>query len=207
MPEKRRVILVTDGDEVALKSVEAAAKNIGGRCISATAGNPTPLKGPAIVELVKQAPHDPVVIMFDDNGKTSLGRGEKALYYVAEHPDIEVMGILAVASNSGGIEYTNVDCAVDKHKEIVEGQVDKEGNLVAPSPVILGDTVSAVNYLRDTEGIFTIGIGDLGKMEGLDNPASGAAVTTKAMQRIIQEWEKRTCRPQIGGTDQTSRVL
>ncbi|MDX9871913.1 MAG: stage V sporulation protein AE [Clostridia bacterium] len=193
---KRKVILVTDGDEVALKSVEAAAQNIGGRCISATAGNPTPLKGPAIVELIKQAPHDPVVIMFDDNGKTSLGKGEKALYYVAEHPDIEVMGILAVASNSGGIEYTNVDCAVNKHREIVEGQIDKEGNLVAESKVVLGDTVSAVNYLRDTEGIFTVGIGDLGKMEGMDNPASGAAVTTKAMQYIIGQWELKAKKSQ-----------
>ncbi|HHW49425.1 MAG TPA: stage V sporulation protein AE, partial [Clostridiaceae bacterium] len=43
--EKRKVILVTDGDSVAKEAVEIAASNIGARCISDSAGNPTVLTG------------------------------------------------------------------------------------------------------------------------------------------------------------------
>lgn len=46
---KRRVILVTDGDGIAKKAVETAALRIGGRCISKSAGNPTPLSGKKII--------------------------------------------------------------------------------------------------------------------------------------------------------------
>lgn len=42
---KRKVILVTDGDLVAKKAVETASRNIGARCISCSAGNPTRLSG------------------------------------------------------------------------------------------------------------------------------------------------------------------
>ena len=34
MDHRRRVILITDGDEYARKSLEIVAKEIGGRCIS-----------------------------------------------------------------------------------------------------------------------------------------------------------------------------
>ncbi|MDF2876370.1 MAG: Stage sporulation protein, partial [Sporomusa sp.] len=40
--KKIRVILVTDGDRVAQHAVENIGASLGLRCISASAGNPTP---------------------------------------------------------------------------------------------------------------------------------------------------------------------
>ncbi|PKM89018.1 MAG: stage V sporulation protein AE [Firmicutes bacterium HGW-Firmicutes-12] len=189
--EKIKVILVTDGDQVAQKTIEIATHNIGGRCISTSAGNPTPISGPRIIDLIKEAANEPVVVMFDDNGSTKRGKGEEALSYVANHPDLEVMGVLAVASNSGDAEVAHVDCAITKDKLVVEGQVNKEGNLISDQKVISGDTINVINELTQTGEIYTVGIGDLGKMEGYDNPYTGAEVTTKAMQEIMDHWEKK----------------
>ena len=44
MDHRRRVILVTDGDEYARKSLEIVAKEIGCRCISSSHGNPSVVK-------------------------------------------------------------------------------------------------------------------------------------------------------------------
>lgn len=188
---RRKVILVTDGDQIAQKAIEKAAGNIGGRCISASAGNPTPISGGAIVNLVKQAAYDPVVVMFDDNGSPNVGAGEVALNYVAEHPDIEVMGIIAVASNVDDLAGASVDYVITQDKQICEGQVNKEGKLVSENKMVIGDTVNIINDLKEKHRIFTIGIGDLGKMDGRDNPYTGAEVTTKAMQAIIVNWENK----------------
>ncbi len=68
MKERRRVILITDGDEYARKSLEIVAKEIGGRCLSMSHGNPSMLKGHEIIKLIKKTAHDPVLIMFDDSG-------------------------------------------------------------------------------------------------------------------------------------------
>ncbi|GGK15291.1 hypothetical protein GCM10010965_05310 [Caldalkalibacillus thermarum] len=52
---KRHVIMITDGDDVAKQVIEQVAKDIGGRCITLSAGNPTPISGEEIVELILQA--------------------------------------------------------------------------------------------------------------------------------------------------------
>lgn len=187
--KKPRVILVTDGDRIARHAVEQAAANIGGRTISASAGNPTPLTGDKLVELIKSAHHDPVVVMVDDRGSCHKGRGEKVLQHVANHPDLEVMGVLAVASNTDMIDGAPVDCAVTKRKEIIEGQVDKAGDQVSGERVVLGDTVDVLNELQDRVPII-VGIGDIGKMDGMDNPLKGAQVTTKALNIIIDHWKE-----------------
>lgn len=189
--KKRKVILVTDGDQIAQKAIERAAKNIGARCISASAGNPTPINGGAIVNLIKKAAYDPVVVMFDDNGSPNVGAGEQALNYVAGHQDIEVMGIIAVASNVDDLAGASVDYAITQDKEICQGQVNKEGKLISEHKMVIGDTVNIINDLREKHQIFTIGIGDLGKMEGCDNPNTGAEITTKAMQAVIVNWENK----------------
>jgi stage V sporulation protein AE len=100
------------------------------------------------------------------------------------------MGILAVASNSGKAEVAHVDCSVTKDKQIVEGQVNKDGNLISDQKVISGDTINVINELKKMDEVYVVGIGDLGKMEGCDNPYAGAEVTTKAMQEILDHWEK-----------------
>jgi len=187
--KKRRVILVTDGDRAAQKAVETAARNIGGRCISASGGNPTPINGEKIIELIKQAQHDPVVVMFDDKGSSHEGKGEKALEYVARHPEMEVMGVLAVASNTESAQGAKVDCAVTKNKEVIKGQVDKYGNTVSVNSIIRGDTVDILDNLKGGEVPYVVGVGDIGKMDGNDDPVKGAEITTKALQMIIARWE------------------
>ena len=52
-----------------------------------------------------QTPYDPVFVMFDDSGFIGEGSGEKALKYVATHKQIDVLGILAVASNTHHWEW------------------------------------------------------------------------------------------------------
>jgi len=179
----RKVIIVTDGDSVARNAVETAAKNIKARTISASAGNPTPLNGYEIVELIKQAKYDPVVVMFDDRGSPQKGEGETALEIVAKHPDIEVMGVVAVASNTD-VEGVECDLAITKEGEFVHASVDKLGNPCWYSQNIYGDTV---DILKELDVPIIIGIGDVGKMDGKDSFHLGAKITTKALNYIIAQ--------------------
>lgn len=187
--KKTRVILVTDGDRAAQKAVEIAASKIGGRCISASGGNPTPLEGRDIVDLIKQAEHDPVVVMFDDKGSCREGKGEQALEYVAKCPELEVIGVLAVASNTNKATGAEVDCSVTKSQEVIKGQVDKYGNNVSRDRIVRGDTVDVLNTLKGKQIHYVIGVGDIGKMDGKDDPVAGAEITTQALRMIIERWE------------------
>lgn len=184
---RRRVILVTDGDTVAQKAVEEAAKNIGGRCISKSAGNPTPRSGPDIVKLIKDAKHDPVVVMADDRGNSGTGKGEKAMDYIINHPDIDVLGVIAVASNTTHVYGTRVDCSIGKSGRVLDHAVDKYGNEKRDS-IIIGDTVDVLN---DNDVPLIIGIGDPGKMDGYDRAEIGAPIITKAMEEIIRRHDER----------------
>jgi len=71
---RRKVIIITDGDSVARDSVELVARKVGGRCISLSGCNPTTLTGREIVELILKAPHDPVFVMVDDRGTSTCGK-------------------------------------------------------------------------------------------------------------------------------------
>jgi stage V sporulation protein AE len=181
---KRKVILITDGDRVAQATVEEVARQVGGRCISSSAGNPTPLSGEEIVKRIRSAKHDPVLVMFDDCGWNQKGRGERALEYVANHPDIEVLGVIAVASDSRRVFGTQVDVALDQDGNIVHHRVDKDGHEMSREPLrIYGDTVDVLNQI---ESPIVVGIGDIGKMENHDRADWGAPVTTKAVKMILQ---------------------
>ena len=127
---RRRVVLVTDGDEYAKRTIELLTKEFGGRCISASQSNPTKLTGKKVVELIMQTPYDPVFVMFDDSGFIGEGSGEKALKYVATHKQIDVLGILAVASNThhgniGARAFYNIDDWVLQNIEEIEKKGDK----------------------------------------------------------------------------------
>jgi len=176
------VIVVTDGDKVAQKAVETAARNIGARCISASAGNPTPLNGEQLVQLIKTAAHEPVVVMLDDRGVNGSGRGESALTYLSGHRDIRILGALAVASNTRATEGTHVHASVDYRGELVSGPVDKMGNY-CPGESLHGDTVEVLDELKLP---VVIGIGDVGKMNYADDYTRGAPLTTKALREIIR---------------------
>ncbi|MBO9129826.1 stage V sporulation protein AE [Bacillus sp. 165] len=181
---KRRVILVTDGDEYAQRTIELLAKEFGGRCISASQSNPTRLTGRDIVNLIKQTPYDPVFVMFDDSGFIGEGSGEKALKYVANHAEIHVLGVLAVASNTHHCEWTRVDVSIDRYGHLTEYGVDKFGLPDIEIGRINGDTVYCLDQLKDIPII--VGIGDIGKMCGNDDSKLGSPVTKKAIQLILE---------------------
>lgn len=182
MSAKIRVIAVTDGDSTARKALELAAKRIGGRCISLSAGNPTPISGEEIVTLVKEAAHDPVIIMFDDKGSSREAEGEKALKYLATHPAIDLLGVVAVASNTYDVRGVEVDKSVTRDGNITKSAVDKNGGVVPGVCSLKGDTVDVLNKL---EVPIVIGTGDTGKMEGGDDLSRGVPITTRAIEEIL----------------------
>ncbi|ATW24081.1 stage V sporulation protein AE [Candidatus Formimonas warabiya] len=182
--KKRKVIIITDGDEMARKTVERVAANIGGCCISASAGNPTPISGEKILALIKKTNTDPVLIMLDDKGCRQKGKGERALEFIVKHPDIEVLGVVAVASNTKKCKGVEVEQSITLEGKVIDRPVNKDGE---PEPeghhILEGDTVSVLESLKIPT---IIGIGDIGKMHGRDKFERGARITTQAVKYILE---------------------
>lgn len=178
----RKVIIVTDGDAIARKAVEAAARNIGGCVISKSSGNPTHLTAEDIIRLVKKAPNDPVIVMADDCGEPGAGPGEEIMKTIVEHPDIDVLGVIAVASNTEGEDGVEVHESVNRDGNVIERGVDKHGN-ATQGRTVTGDTLS---ILKELKVPVIIGLGDPGKMGYHDDPAKGAPITTKALREIME---------------------
>lgn len=179
--DKRKVIIVTDGDMVAKGAVEQAAKNINGRCISSSAGNPTMKTGEFIKEQIKKTPHDPVVVMVDDRGVLGHGKGEEVISNICNDEEIQVLGVVAVASNMERGEGITVDASVTNTGQVINQAVDKNGNKREDN-VCYGDTLS---ILKDLDIPIIIGIGDPGKMNFKDEIKKGAPITTKALKEIL----------------------
>jgi len=179
---KRKVILITDGDRVAKEAVEIASKNIGARCISSSAGNPTVLTGQEIIERIMKAEHDPVVVMVDDRGIKGKGPGEEAMEAILKDERLDVLGIIAVSSNGKDCNGLEVTCSITKDGNITEGAVDKYGNDIH-SERICGDTLSILKKMKHD---LIIGMGDPGKMDFNDEVSKGAPITTKAMKEILR---------------------
>lgn len=180
--KKHKVILVTDGDMVAKGAVEKATSNVGGRCISASAGNPTILTGQEILQRIKEAEHDPVVVMVDDRGWEGMGAGEIAMGSILRDANVDILGILAVSSNGKDCIGLNVTCSITKDGEIIDGAVNKYGNDLHDKK-ICGDTLS---ILRDNKDIVIVGIGDPGKMDFKDEISKGAPITTMALKEVLK---------------------
>ena len=183
MSIRRRVILITDGDDYARRAVEYVAKEVGGRCISMSHGNPSKLKGPELIHLIKKAPYDPVLVMFDDSGIVGEGAGENALKYVALHKDIEVLGIIAVAAKSRHEEWSRIDVSIDRDGELTPYGVDKSGIQELEIGKINGDTVYCLDEL---DVPLKVGIGDIGKMARRDDYRIGSPITKKAVDLILE---------------------
>jgi stage V sporulation protein AE len=177
-----RVILITDGDKVARRAMEYASGRLGLRCISASAGNPTPMTGPELVDLVKQAAYDPVLVMVDDKGNPGCGPGEEALAYICTHPEIQVLGAIAVASNTRRARGTLVDVSITRDGRVINFPVNKNGLPEVHRPFLQGDTV---DVLRELNLPVVVGIGDPGKMDGADCLEHGCEVTTKAIMEVL----------------------
>ncbi len=183
MNNRRKVILITDGDEYAKRSIQGVAAEIGGRCISSSKGNPSVHTGPELVKLIKKAANDPVLVMFDDSGFLGEGAGEIALKYVANHEDIEVLGIIAVASKTNQAEWSRVDVCIDREGVLTPYGVDKFGVPELEMGRINGDTVYCLDQL-DVPVI--VGIGDIGKMAQHDHFERGSPITKKAVEIVLE---------------------
>lgn len=181
--DKKKVILVTDGDLIAKNALEIIAKKIGGRCISHSFGNPSPHTGAELIKMIKQTPTDPVIVMFDDNGSIYKAAGEKALEIVAKSSEIEVLGAVAVASNTKNVSGVKVDFSLDSNGNIVHCGVNKNGKKYKYTDNVYGDTVDILNYLDIP---IIVGIGDIGKMNGKDFLHKGAPITYKAIKLILE---------------------
>ncbi|UOF92924.1 stage V sporulation protein AE [Fodinisporobacter ferrooxydans] len=184
MPTKKSIILITDGDTIAVRAIERVANRIGGRSISRSGGNPTPLEGPKIQRLIWEAASDLVLVLFDDNGHTGVGPGERALQYIATCKDFQVLGALAVASNSYSSVAARVHVSVTKFGQIIPYGVDKHGEpLKQKLPFIYGDTVGVLNELNLP---VVVGIGDIGKMRGRDIIDRDSPITYRAVLEILR---------------------
>ncbi|MFS0781140.1 stage V sporulation protein AE [Bacillus sp. 1P06AnD] len=183
MDLKRKVILVTDGDEYAARSVQLAAKAVGGRCISVSQGNPSVITGPKLVRLIKKAASDPVLVMVDDSGFVGKGSGEKVMMFVATHPDIDILGIIAVASKTRHREWTKVDVCIDRDGQLTPYGVDKFGVPEMDIGLITGDTVYSIDSLNVP---IVVGIGDIGKMAMKDHYSIGSPITKLAVELILE---------------------
>ncbi len=181
MEGKVRVIVVTDGDRTAKHAVEVASSNIGGRCISASAIDSFAPDAQNLLDMIKSVPHDPVVVMFDDQGEAEIGKGEMLLSQIAQDDGIEILGAVAVASNTEDVQGVEPDVSVTKDGEIIDGAVDKEGQPAGQT--IHGDTV---DILRSLEVPVIVGLGDPGKMDFADDADTGAPATTMALQEILR---------------------
>ncbi|SJZ62383.1 stage V sporulation protein AE [Selenihalanaerobacter shriftii] len=180
---KKNVIVVTDGDETACEAVETVGKKLGLRTISKSSGNPTTMSGKRIVDLIKEAKSDTVLVMFDDQGNKNKGPGEEAMEIVLASDEIKILGILAVASGTKEVEGIKPDFSVDNNAKIVEGPVDKEGNSEIKGHLYLeGDTVDVINKFKPP---LLVGIGDIGKMNKEDKVGKGSPITTKAIEEIL----------------------
>jgi stage V sporulation protein AE len=181
---KRKIVIITDGDRVAQKVVEKVAHNVGGRAISFSGGNPTRADGPEIAAAIKKAAHDPVLVMVDDCGCGGEGNGEKVIRNLAADPDIDILGVVAVASNTAHVDGVPITASVTRDGSVIELPVTKEGYPESEGHrKVEGDTVDVLNSLNIP---IIIGLGDLGKMEDADLVSDGAKITTLAVQEVLK---------------------
>lgn len=109
--------------------------------------------------------------------------------YVANHPNVEVLGAVAVASNHRGGEGVPVDILLDREGNQVNHGVDKNGlEMEGEPPVIWGDTVEVLNRISVP---IIVGIGDVGKMNQFDDVKRGAPVTRQAVELILAFNQKK----------------
>ncbi len=180
---KKRVILVTDGDENAQEAIIQACKTLGLYPLLSSGGNPTPLTGERLIWEIKQAPYDPVVVLLDDRGEAGEGKGERALEKLLQAKSLDILGVIAVASNTEHARGIEVNESVDRHGRVTRRPVDKYGEPEPPGHRFLeGDTAEILARFPEVR---VIGVGDLGKMKGGDDPAHGAMITTRCLKELL----------------------
>lgn len=180
----KKVIIVTDGDGTAKKAVEKAGENLGLRTISLSSGNPTNIPKEELVNHILHCQEEPVLVMVDDAGARKKGEGEKKLEELAKDERLQILGILAVASDTEKVEGVPVDLSIDRNGQVLRRPVDKDGNAEAEGRFkVEGDTVDILNRL---DVPVVVGVGDPGKMGEADAVEGGAQITTQAIKEVLK---------------------
>ncbi|MGC8489229.1 MAG: stage V sporulation protein AE [Clostridia bacterium] len=177
---KSKVIIVTDGDHTAWEAVSAAAADLGLYALPQSRGNPTPRGVAALTDAVRKAPCEPVVVLVDDQGDADTGPGERVLDGLLRAPELQVLGVVAVASHTRGVRGVEPWISVTGSDQRVKGAVDKGGH--AQQGRLRGDTVDVLNG----EDVPVVGLGDPGKMGGRDAVGRGAPATREALRAILE---------------------
>ncbi|NLW56458.1 MAG: stage V sporulation protein AE [Firmicutes bacterium] len=182
--QKKKLIIITDGDHTARETIEKAGANLGLHTISASGGNPTVLPAEEVKRKITEAEQELLLMMVDDAGFRAKGPGERVLEALWQDERFSVLGVVAVASNTEGVVGVPVDFSVTREGKIHWGPVNKEGK---PEPEgrlrVEGDTVDVLNGLPIP---LIVGIGDIGKMEHADDKEQGAKITTLAIREILK---------------------
>jgi len=181
---KKQLIIITDGDQIARKTIEKVGAKLHLRTISASGGNPTVLPVEEVKREIAEAGEELLLVMVDDAGARGKGPGERVLEALCQDKRFSVLGVVAVASNTDGVAGVPVAFSVTREGKIHHGPVDKEGK---PEPEghlrVKGDTVDVLNRLPVP---LIVGIGDIGKMAHADDEEQGAKVTTRAIREILR---------------------
>lgn len=185
---KKKVIIITDGDNVAKQAIEIAAKKIGGRCISLSAGNPSIISSDTLITLINSAKNDPVLVMVDDKGKRGYGSGESVMMHLILSDEIIVMGIIAVASNTNFGSPVQVNCSINNKGQIVRNAVDKYGDEI-DSDNLIGDTINCLHKIKLP---YVVGIGDIGKIRGSDDIEIGVPILIEAIKQVLHNFNSKS---------------
>ncbi|MDD4571795.1 MAG: stage V sporulation protein AE [Clostridia bacterium] len=180
---KKRVIVVTDGDKTAAAAVRQAAVDLDGTFVETSIGIPTSKDKSAIFAEIAKAEKEPVLVLADDKGWQCEGSGEGLIRQIMFHPVIQLIGIVAVASDTVNGEILHITNSIDNEGNIVAKAVDKNGKTKTDS-FLVGDTLGVICGQKQ---LLVLGMGDPGKMCGSDEPKNGSPITAKAIAYI---WEK-----------------
>ncbi|MDC3415426.1 stage V sporulation protein AE [Aquibacillus salsiterrae] len=183
MGKQKKVIIITDGDEYARKTIDYLANQLGGTSLSELTNNPSKVPPEKVLQAVHEAKQEPVYVLIDDAGVQGVGFGEKILSSLAEDPKIEIIGAIAVAAHTKNMEWCRFTFAIDNEGNQIPYGVDKKGIPIPEVGRINGDTI----YLLDQLDLpLVIAIGDIGKMDGKDDIKKGSPVTRKALEIIFE---------------------
>ncbi|SDJ66418.1 stage V sporulation protein AE [Sediminibacillus albus] len=183
MQKKKKVIVITDGDTYARKTIDFLAGQIGGTCLAYLSDNPTHASAGEVIAAVLKAKEEPVYVLIDDAGATGPGAGEKILLEISRHPEIAIIGAVAVAAHTKNIEWTRFTLAIDQDGQLTANGISKEGIPIPEIGRINGDTIYSLDQL---EIPIVIAIGDIGKMQGKDDLKKGSPITRKAIEIILE---------------------
>ncbi|WP_186578308.1 stage V sporulation protein AE [Aquibacillus kalidii] len=187
MSKKKKVIVITDGDEYARKTINFLAGEIGGTSLSFLSDNPTHVSPEEVKKAIQNATSEPVYVLVDDAGTQGIGSGEKILISLAEDPEVEILGAIAVAAHTKNLEWSRFTVAIDNQGELIANGVDKQGIPIPEVGRINGDTVYALDQL---DLPIVVAIGDIGKMYGRDDIKKGSPITRQAIEMILERGDQ-----------------